>query len=270
MSSGPENLAYLGKGTRFYGLRPILGRARGRWELQWILRGEARPTGEETRHSKTKGPRLYISHPGSPHGWTDDGSRSSEVFVLHFKRVPPELGAAIKPAKTLMVELTERETSRFRARLEEAWEMVRSNDARRALKLEQILVEVALLVLEREISGAPKSRPANRVEQALHWFEENIGENPSADAVARTVGVSPAHLRRLFAAAGRAAPKTELTRVRMAVAQRCLGEGWKLDRVASYLGFSEASAFSRAFSAACGLSPRQWLKREGRRPGPTR
>ena len=256
------NLAYIGHGTRTYGLKPILGRPRGFWELQWVLHGEARPDNLDRSVTRGTGARLYISHPDSPHGWTDEGASRSEVFVLHFRSVPAELAAAVNQAKTHIIALDESELRQHRVRLDEIRLARAEEDPRLALKLERILVEVALLVMDRETPGQAPGRAADRVEQALHWFEENIGENPSANDVARAVGVSPAHLRRLFSAAGRDSPKTECTRLRIAVARRCLREGWKLERIASYLGYSEASAFSRAFSAAAGESPREWLKRE--------
>jgi transcriptional regulator GlxA family with amidase domain len=117
-------------------------------------------------------------------------------------------------------------------------------------------------MLGRLAPDAASGRTLDRVERALHWFEENIGENPATEDMARAAGVSLAHLRRLFAAAGKDSPKAECTRLRMALARRCLRDGWKLERIASYLGYSEASAFSRAFSESCGSSPREWLKRE--------
>lgn len=143
-----------------------------------------------------------------------------------------------------------------------------AGDVRLRLKLEQLLIEVSLLVVGRRAPAVTRLQPENRVEQALHWFEENLGERPSTEDLARAVGVSAAYLRRLFSEAGRAAPREEMARLRMEAAQRCLREGWKLERVAQFLGFSEASAFSRAFSATCGVSPTEWFRREaGRRAG---
>lgn len=262
MPTRVENLAYLARGGRDYAARPVVGWARGVWELQWIFRGEAVPLRGDTRVEEGRAPRLFISHPGSRHGWTDTPGRHSEVFVVHARAVPAELAAGVKPAETLIVCLSEREHRAQAARLEELWELWRAGDVRLGLKLEQVLVEVALLVLGRRAPAAPVLSAGSRVERALHWFAENLAENPAVEDVARAAGVSAAHLRRLFAEAGRASPRAELARLRMEAARRCLAEGWKLERVAALLGFSEASAFSRAFSAECGCSPRQWRKRE--------
>lgn len=65
----------------------------------------------------------------------------------------------------------------------------------------------------------------DRVKAALRWYEENVEGNPSADDVAKAVGVTRGHLRRMFIEAGMSAPKTEFARLRMAVAQRCLISG---------------------------------------------
>lgn len=259
MTGSTQNLVYMAKGARTYGLRPVLGRPRGYWELQWVFKGNARPDNSDLPSEAARSPRLHLAHPDSPHGWTDDGAGVSEVFVLHFRTVPEELSAHVNMAGTLLLSLSEAERRHFAARLEDVAEMAGAADVRLKLKLEQILIEVALLVLTRA-TPPPTRRPiADRVEQALHWFEENIAENPSAATVARAVGVSPAHLRRLFADAGRDAPRTELARLRMAVVQRCLRDGWKLEKIAAYLGFSEASAVSRAFAKVCGASTRRWL-----------
>ncbi|MEY4489840.1 MAG: hypothetical protein RIQ79_2348 [Verrucomicrobiota bacterium] len=242
-----------------YGRRPILARARTYWELQWIFTGSPWQCGLEGGELPAKSPCLFISHPDSPHGWADEGVRQSEVFVLHFRAIPEELAGLVKPAKSLILDLSEGEHRQVLARLNEVWELSRGEDARLGLKLGQVLIEVALLVLGREVPSGPRGYAQNRVENALHWFAENIGEHPTVEEVARAVGMSSAHLRRIFAEAGRDAPRTEFAKLQMAAAQRCMSEGWKLERVAAFLGFSEASAFSRAFAASCGCSPRKWL-----------
>jgi AraC-like DNA-binding protein len=261
MTDAPPNLVYLAKGARTYGLRPVLGRPRGYWELQWVFKGGARPDNLALTEAEARSPRLHLAHPDSPHGWTDDGDGVAEVFVLHFRTVPPELADQVNMAGTRMLCLADTERRHFTARLADVADLAGAADSRLKLKLEQILIEVALLVLTRATPPPTRRPTGDRVEQALHWFKENIAENPSTAEVARAVGVSPAHLRRLFADAGQDAPRTEMSRLRMAAVQRCLREGWKLEKIAANLGFSEASAVSRAFAQVCGTSARQWLNR---------
>ncbi|HEY9248255.1 MAG TPA: helix-turn-helix domain-containing protein [Rariglobus sp.] len=68
-----------------------------------------------------------------------------------------------------------------------------------------------------------------------------------------------AHLRRLFAEEGRPSPQAELVRLRMDVAKRCLLDGWTQKAVAELLGFSEPSAFARAFRDFEGMPAGAWL-----------
>lgn len=253
------NVARVAYGRRTYGLRPVFPLPRGFWELEWIFEGGAHPVNATHEIPVVKTPCLYVSHPDSPHGWTDEGAGKSEVYVLHFRSAPAELLAVVKPAKTFVVPLKPVELRRHRKLLDEAGGLHAAKDAMWRIKFEQILLEVTLLVMERAGPVAVAEGPADRVKAALQWYEENVGENPSADDVAKAVGVTRGHLRRMFLEAGKNAPKTEFARLRMAVAQRCLIAGWKLDRIASYLGFSEASALSRSFLVVCGRSPRRWL-----------
>lgn len=253
------NVVRVAHGTRKYGQKPVDPLPRGFWELEWMFEGGARlvnPTGDLP---VVKAPCLYVSHPDSPHGWTDEGAAKSEVFVLHFRSVPAELLAVVKPAKTFVLPLTRVELRKHRKWLDEACVRHEAGDRCWRIKFEQILMEVTLLVAERAGTVVVDMQPVDRVTQALQWYEDNIGDNPSADDVARAVGVTRGHMRRLFLEAGKNAPKVEFARLQMALAQRCLIQGWKLERIASYLGFSEASALSRSFLSVCGRSPRRWL-----------
>lgn len=261
MISGSKNLLYIARGVRTYGSKPVAGWPRGRWEFEFILKGRARPTGVQSPIPETAKPYLYISHPDSPHGWTDEQDGYSEIFVVQFQEVPPELAERADPTKPIMIELEESERRRFTARLEEVWESSQTSSAYASLKVQQLLVEMALLAVGRSGSGEQRSVPADKVFRALNWFEENIGENPSVEAAAEAVGVSAAHLRRLFVAAGKRSPQAELTRLRLEAAQRCLLAGWTQEAITQFLGFSEVSAFARAFRHGCGHPPRAWLAR---------
>jgi AraC-like DNA-binding protein len=263
------NVARVAHGSRTYGLKPVFPLARSFWELEWVFEGNARQTNVTSETPVGNAPCLYVSHPDSPHGWTDEGTAKSQVFVLHFRSAPAELLAVVKPAKTFVMPLKSTEVRRHRKWLDAACRLHADGDPRWRIHFEQILLAVTLEVMERAGPVACADGPADRVKAALQWYEENIGDNPSADDVAKAVGVTRGHLRRMFLDAGRNAPKMEFARLRMTVAQRCLIAGWKLDRIATYLGFSEASALSRSFLAVCGRSPRRWLAEspERARPG---
>lgn len=264
MISGLKNMTYLAAGVRSYGLRPVLGRPRGRWEFQFVWSGRARPTGVECVVCSEEQARLYVSHPDSPHGWTDERDGVSEVFVVQFLEVPDELAGHVRRTKPLIVELEKSVRERMSRRLAEVRRATSAGDVRASLGLQQLLVELTALALSGSVDQAWKAESSDKVARAMNWFEENLAGAPSVEAAARAAGVSAAHLRRLFAEAGRPSPQAELVRLRMDAAKRCLLDGWTQKAVAEFLGFSETGAFARAFRDQGGLPPGAWLRK--RRP----
>lgn len=261
MISGSRNLAYISRGARTYGRKPIVARARGLWELAFVIAGRARPAGVDCRGTKSAGPRLYLSPPDSSHGWTDDADNVSEVFVLHFRDVPDELRDCVAPARPTLVELGGAEYRQLSAMLERVWGESATKSLVASLQVHQLMIQIARLVVTRlHVDGrSPISRDV--VGRALNWMEENLGEGPDVEDAARAVGVSAPHLRRLFAAEGRPSPKTELTRLRIEAAQRCLRAKWKQEAIAQFLGYSDVSSFARVFRSVCNMPPGIWLAR---------
>lgn len=258
MISGARNLAYMSRGQRSYGQKPIIARARGVWEIQFILSGRARPTGVDCRITSGPGPRLYISPPDSSHGWTDDGDAASEVFVLHFRDLPDELRDCVTPAKPTLVEMSHKEYKALVPNLESVWKESALKNLPASLLVQRLMIEIVQLAVTRLDPTAIGPAAIDVTNRALGWLEENIGERPDVADVARAVGVSPSHLRRLFAVAGKPSPKSELTRLRIEAAQRCLRSHWKQEAIAQFLGYSDISAFARAFRSVCGMPPRVW------------
>ncbi len=266
MIGGLKNLAYLSAGLRTYGKLPVLARPRGQWEFQFIFKGAARPSNVALPASCGGVARLYVAHPDSLHGWTDDREGVSEIFVLQFNEVPDELAVRVESAKPLVVELDNATADRISRQLQDVRRATESNDLRASLKVQRVLVELCFLALSERADLVVPNEAHDRVNRTLHWFEENLVGNPTVAAAARAVGVSPAHLRRLFAEAGHPAPQEELVRLRMEAAQRCLLEGWTQKAVAELFGFSEISAFARAFRNFYGSPPSRWLKDHQRKP----
>jgi AraC-like DNA-binding protein len=264
MISGHKNLRYLAHGERRYGIQPIFGKMRNMWEFEFILQGSARPNGVQTPMVKDSQPRLYISHPNSEHGWTDDSDCVSKVFVLHFYEVPEELKDRIDPTKPLLIELDEATLQQLNPMFQSVRTHASQNDALSSLFLLSILMDLSKLALIHSPKQTFRIDSLDKVSRTLHWFEENLGRAPSVEDAARAVGVSTAHLRRLFAEAKRPSPKSELARLQIEAAQRGLLEGWTQKGIAAFLGCSEPSTFARAFRDICGIPPGTWLKQRQR------
>lgn len=73
-------------------------------------------------------------------------------------------------------------------------------------------------------------------------------------------GMSRSHFAQTFAQVVGVPASEYLARHRMGIAQQALLGGRPLKLIADEVGYGSTAALSRAFSAACGMSPRAWLK----------
>lgn len=111
------------------------------------------------------------------------------------------------------------------------------------------------------VAGLSDPRLA-RVLVALH---EAPGEAWSLEAMAQQAGMSRSAFAAHFKAVLGQAPAAYLADWRLTLAQAWLRRGEAVKRIADELGYANASALSRLFSQRVGLSPREWLAREGER-----
>lgn len=97
------------------------------------------------------------------------------------------------------------------------------------------------------------------VQQARRRLMETGSNNPDIARLARELGVSYTHFRRVFKASTGVSPRQFLINARIARAIRLLEDPLlKLGEVASRSGFSDPFYFSRLFKRKTGLSPSQW------------
>jgi AraC-like DNA-binding protein len=106
--------------------------------------------------------------------------------------------------------------------------------------------------------GDRSSIPAALVD-TLEYLEENFGDDLSPSSLAKLAGLSPIRFARLIKRIFRLTPSQLITQTRLAAASELLLE--KSDTVveiAHRCGFSDHSAFTRAFRSATGLTPTQF------------
>ncbi|QYY37242.1 AraC family transcriptional regulator [Ruficoccus sp. ZRK36] len=129
------------------------------------------------------------------------------------------------------------------------------------LRYEHTLLELSLLVMEAAFTHEVKdvNREHERVRTAIKCFTERIGDNPSLEQIAREVGSSAPHLRRLFHRVMGTSPKRAFDQIRFQRAFQLMAEPeTKLSEVGESCGFESPSAFSRAFKNKFGCSPDRW------------
>ena len=134
-----------------------------------------------------------------------------------------------------------------------------------ALVLDSALLTLPIIRDERELDEYLKHSPADLLarrdygttlsDQVRRILERGLrGEWPTSDDVASRLSISPQHLRRLLRDEGTSlgAIKEELLRD---AAISALARGESVDDISARLGFSEPSAFRRAFKRWTGTTP---------------
>jgi len=263
-------LIYLNSGPRRYGKAPVPVYVRRVVEFQAVLSGTCFPTG----HSVTgpPAPCLWVHGPEHAHGWSDRRGGTSEILVFHFQGVSSLLLDHLRQAGPLCRALDARDLSRLILLHDELRPHVRDLVLRSTLVFEKCRAELSLMAL----AGVPDKRPESgerwaawKVEQALAWYRERMSSAPSVEGAAAAVHMSATHLRRIFHRVRGQSPHKVFHAERMLAAQALVAAGdMPLARISDQLGFSEPSAFSRAYHRFHGHAPRSTRSKDLARRAP--
>jgi AraC-like DNA-binding protein len=252
-------LRYATVGERRYGDNPVSPYKRGVVEFEIIATGTARPLRADGTEGRALSPCLWVHGPESEHGWTDDPGQRSTVMVLHFWEGSPHLLRVLGEKGSVQIPLRKEELRWAETTVKKALEEVRRPSTRTWLWLESVRAELGLIAMRglpdlRETALDPWA--ALKVEQAIHWYRERLRDAPTVTETARAVGTSPTHLRRLFATVRGESPHAVFLQLRLDLArQEIRSGGKKIAEIAERIGFSEPSAFSRAYRKGFGHSP---------------
>jgi two-component system response regulator YesN len=105
----------------------------------------------------------------------------------------------------------------------------------------------------------------HRIQTALRFVAEHYSEPISLEDAAAQVGLSPAHLSRLFPAETGATFTSHLSEHRIDRACRELSSGrYSIKEIAFLCGYPDANYFSRAFKKAMGITPSEYVKKQER------
>lgn len=97
-----------------------------------------------------------------------------------------------------------------------------------------------------------------RLAKALVAIHEAPGRNWPLERLAGRAGMSRSHFAAMFQSTLGTTPGDYLARFRICIAQDMLRRGATLKVIAGEVGYGSTAALSRAFSAICGRSPREW------------
>lgn len=127
------------------------------------------------------------------------------------------------------------------------------------------LFEVVLIQLLRHLmetgqiqGGMLAGLSHAKLRKALVSMHEQPGQEWSLDALADAAGMSRSVFAATFRTVVGCTPGIYLQGWRVRLAQQALRQGRSLKMVAIEVGYGSEAAFSRAFKAQCGITPREW------------
>ncbi len=121
---------------------------------------------------------------------------------------------------------------------------------------------IGLVGISRDVPGPGETRalPAS-VASAVEYLRQHFGERISPASLAKRVGVSPVRLARLTHRLFSLTPTQLITQTRIQAAAERLGHGkMSIADIALSCGFTDHSAFTRAFRIAVGITPTAFRK----------
>lgn len=260
-------LMYFAAGSRDYGQSPIADRvSRPNWEFQAVVAGAAAPTldhepaGNFARHS------LWVFPPGVPHGWASPRGRSCRVLVFHFEPqdIRPVIKQACEARRYLHTELRAADVRRLRSLAQETSRHYPTPNGLTSLWVDRLISELCWMAAQTSPAHLSADKPCadvDRVRQALAWFVEHLNAHVGVAEVARGIGVSPGHLRKIFKAADQAPPCQVLMDLRLSRAKNLLCHTeLSLSQIARAVGLSGPTVLCRQFRQRIGVPPRGWAR----------
>jgi AraC-like DNA-binding protein len=258
-------LRYVAEGERRYGTAPIPVVTRLNWEFESVLAGRMAPTlpgGEKLPLAERT---LWIFPPSTAHGWTGDCDRPCEVSVIQPAEAPEPVASLARQRRWLAARLDSRDAALIRDMTSSLMREHQAPTTVGGLLEARAVAELCLIAMRSEPvrrlpGGARHARAV--ADAAVAWYVEHLERDPPLAEIAEAVGASASHLRRLAHEAYGKSPHELLQAARFARAHELMrGGGMALDAVAAACGFSDGSAFSRAFRQRHGQPPARWRRR---------
>lgn len=101
-----------------------------------------------------------------------------------------------------------------------------------------------------------------QLRRAIVAIHEEPEKEWSVESLAAVAGMSRSVFSNQFRDAVGETPANYLQRWRIGLVQKWLKNGQSLKLIAEEAGYGSESALSRAFKSQCGISPKEWLKKE--------
>ncbi|MCQ6559355.1 AraC family transcriptional regulator [Paenibacillus mendelii] len=142
-----------------------------------------------------------------------------------------------------------------------------NNDIQSTLHVQKLAMELLLLLLDNSEPSRSADFEGQQFAAKMNAFLSfNLSSSITVEMMAKHAGYSESHFNALFSTHFGSTPHQYLLDLRLQKAQELLDtQELKLDLIAEYCGFANASHFSKTFKKRTGMSPRfyQETKHEG-------
>lgn len=125
----------------------------------------------------------------------------------------------------------------------------------RGTLLAQLMVQLNRIMQRDTSSKAAPTEQSGKISAALSYINENLTGSLSVDELAAMCYLSRYHFMRLFKQQTGCTVHNYIRQKRLVLAARLIREGMSASSAAAECGFTDYSAFHRAFSQTFGISP---------------
>ena len=235
------------------------------WEFSWTRRrhyglvrvndGTARFEATEWQHDVEPGDILYLEREDTYR--VVAGATGSRLTVVNFgidgtgTNTPFPLQRLFRSARVSMYETLFHE-------LLMSWT---GKGVAHKLQSRSILDSILYYLVYDSLQERIHAHGISQIQPALSHIERFYNTDVRVDELARLVGVTQPHFRRLFKEAVGHSPKDYILHLRILRAKDYVkSELYSLSEIAERLGFSSVSHFSRAFKNRTGQSPMEYRR----------
>lgn len=236
-------------------------------QLHLLRNGKAEVWHGNTRAHSLQEPTLLFYPRPTAHRFVTDTEQGADFVCAH---IAFEGGAANPLAKALpacvCIPLSQLPDSLSVLTL--LFAEAEANHCGRQALLDR-LFEVVLIQLLRQLMengsaqiGLLAGLAHTQLRRAIVAIHQEPEKEWSVETLAAVAGMSRSVFSNQFRDAVGETPATYLQRWRIGLVQKWLKSGQSLKLIAEEAGYGSESALARAFKSQCGVSPKEWLKKE--------
>lgn len=264
---------YLNENFRFFHLRDTAGQERDFHyhdfdKIVVLLSGSVDYLVEGTSYKMQSGDIILVRH-HMIHKAVIDVSVPYERVIIYLDssyvdRFAPDMGlmecfASAEKRRYCLMRPTEEEWQDVKAQLcrieESTKDVLFAADYLRGTNLAQLMVQLNR-VSQRDTSDNTEAAEYNeKIADVLSYINDNLTKELSVDELASRIYLSRYHFMRLFKAQTGYTVHNYIRQKRLTLAARLIREGISASHAAAECGFSDYSAFHRAFTSTFGVSP---------------